>query len=145
MAVVLDASALLAYWLDEPGADVVTAAVAAGGASVAATNFAEALTKLVDRSPELAQRLATIPQGVSEVTEFSLSGVPLAGGAISVEPFTVVDAVLCAKLRPETRHIGLSLGDRACLALAQRLGLIALTADQQWTKLNLGIPIEVIR
>jgi ribonuclease VapC len=112
---------------------------------IAAPNLAEALTKLVDRSTELAQKLPTITQGLTEETAVSLSGMPLAGGAISVEPFTIVDAVLCAKLRPETRHIGLSLGDRACLALAQRLGARALTADQQWTKLNLGIPIEVIR
>lgn len=145
MTVVLDASALLAYWLDEPGAGVVTAAVAAEGALVAAPNFAEALTKLVDRSPDLAQKLPTMPQRLTEETAVSLPGMPLAGGAISVEPFTLVDAVLCAKLRPATRHIGLSLGDRACLALAQRLEARALTADQQWTKLNLGIPIEVIR
>jgi len=145
VAVVLDASALLAYWLDEPGASVVTAAVAAEGALVAAPNFAEVLTKLVDRRPGLAQKLSAMPKRLMEETPISLPGMPLAGGAISVEPFTIVDAVLCAKLRPATRHIGLSLGDRACLALAQRLGARALTADQQWTKLNFGIPIEVIR
>lgn len=145
MAVVLDASALLAYWLDEPGASVVTAAVATEDAMVAAPNLAEALTKLVDRSPDFAKKLPTVSQTLAGETMFSLPGIPLAGGAISIEPFTIADAVICAKLRPATRHIGLSLGDRACLALAQRLGARALTADQEWARLKLKIEIEVIR
>jgi len=145
VAVVLDASALLAYWLDEPGAEVVTMAVSAEGAFVAAPNFAEALTKLVDRSPDLAQKLSAVPPTLGGEAASTLAGVPLAGGAISVEAFTMADALLCAKLRPATRPLGLSLGDRACLGLAQRLGLRALTADQEWSKLSLGISVEVIR
>ena len=104
MAVVLDASALLAYWLDEPGAEVVTMAVSAEGAFVAAPNFAEALTKLVDRSPDLAQKLPSVPPTLAGEAASTLPGVPLAGGAIS-----------------------------------------SLTADQHWSKLSLGISIEVIR
>jgi PIN domain nuclease of toxin-antitoxin system len=145
VAVVLDSSALLAYWLDEPGADVVTVAVAAEGAVVAAPNFAEALTKLVDRSPDLADKLPSVSPRLAGEEAPTLPGIPLAGGAISVEPFTIVDAVLCAKLRSATRSLGLSLGDRACLGLAQRLGLRALTADREWAKLSLEMSIEVIR
>jgi ribonuclease VapC len=145
VAAVLDASALLAYWLDEPGAEVVTMAVSAEGAFVAAPNFAEALTKLVDRSPDLAPKLPAVPPTLAGETAPTLPGIPLAGGAISVAAFTMADALLCAKLRPATRPLGLSLEDRACLGLAQRLGLRALTADQEWAKLSPGISIEVIR
>jgi PIN domain nuclease of toxin-antitoxin system len=48
-------------------------------------------------------------------------------------------------LRDATRALGLSSGDRACLALAQSLGAVALTADRSWSRLNLDIAIEVIR
>jgi PIN domain nuclease of toxin-antitoxin system len=54
-------------------------------------------------------------------------------------------AQAAAALRPATRHLGLSLGDRACLALAQQLGVVALTADRPWKTLDLGIAIECVR
>ena len=44
-----------------------------------------------------------------------------------------------------TRAQGLSLGDRACLALAKREGAIALTADQAWSKVKAGVDIQLIR
>ena len=131
MTVVLDASALLAYWLDETGANVVAAAVAEHGAMVAAPNLAEALTKLVDRQPELGGALP-MP-------------LPLAGGAITIEPFSVADAVLCPQVRTQTRGADLSLGDRACLALGQRTGSRVLTADRAWAGLSVGVTVEVIR
>jgi PIN domain nuclease of toxin-antitoxin system len=122
VAFVLDASALLAYWLDELGAEVVTMAVSAEGAFVAPPNFAEALTKLVDRRPDLAQKLPAASPKLAGEAASTLPGIPLAGGAISLEPFTIADALLCAKLRPATRPLGSALGDRACLGLAQCLG-----------------------
>jgi ribonuclease VapC len=48
-------------------------------------------------------------------------------------------------LRPLTRHAGLSLGDRACLALAKQLGLPALTTDRIWEHVAIGVPVQVIR
>jgi len=45
------------------------------------------------------------------------------------------DAIEVARLRPLTRQVGLSLADRACLALAHRLGTRALTADSAWSGL----------
>lgn len=66
-------------------------------------------------------------------------------GAVEVEPLTLADAVEIARLRPLTRSAGLSLGDRACVALARRLALPALTADRAWTGLDLGVELHQIR
>jgi PIN domain nuclease of toxin-antitoxin system len=66
-------------------------------------------------------------------------------GAITVEPFTGADAVEIARTRPLTREHGLSLGDRACLALAHRLELPVITADRTWSKLDLKLEIRQIR
>lgn len=145
MTVVLDASALLAYWLDEPGADVVTKRVGGEGASISAANFAEAVTKLVDRRPQLATELPNVPARMPAEAAASLPGMPLAGGAISVEAFTLADALGCATLRPQTRQLGLSLGDRACLVLGQRMSAAVLTADRAWASLSVGVEIVVIR
>jgi PIN domain nuclease of toxin-antitoxin system len=69
----------------------------------------------------------------------------LLGGAVTVEPFTTADAIEAARLRPLTRAAGLSLGDRACLALARRHGAVAITADAAWATLSLGIDVRPIR
>lgn len=129
---VLDASALLAYLRDEPGADIVAEAVA-GGATLSMVNLAEVLTIAADRGAdprELTTRLTR--QG-------------LLGGAVAIEDLTVDDAVEIARLRPLTRETGLSLGDRACLALARRLRAPVLTADRAWLDLELGVTLESIR
>jgi ribonuclease VapC len=115
-AAVLDASALLAYLRDEPGADVVADAIA-GGAAISTVNLAEVLGRATEHADDPA-RLA------GQMRERGLLG-----GAIAVESFTDEDAIEVARLRPETRAQGLSLGDRACIALARRLGLPALTAE----------------
>ena len=52
---------------------------------------------------------------------------------------------VAASLRPVTRKLGLSLGDRASLALGMRQGLPVLTADQNWTKADVDVKVEVIR
>lgn len=129
---VLDASALLAYLGDEPGADVVADAVA-GGAAMGTANVAEALSVLAGRGQEPAQVMA------------QLSQQGLLGGAVSLEPLSSEDAVEVARLRPATKAAGLSLADRACLALAARLGAPALTADRAWAQLELEVQVLVIR
>jgi ribonuclease VapC len=63
---------------------------------------------------------------------------------LEIAPFTVDDAEQAAGLGPPTRHV-LSLGDRACLALAHRLDLPVLTADRSWLRLGLGVDVEPIR
>lgn len=129
---VLDASALLAYLLDEPGADVVDAALAEG-AVINAVNYAEVLSRLADRGDEPAtahQRLER--QG-------------LIGDLLEVIPLLGEGAVTIARLRPATRAQGLSLGDRACLATALRLQRPVLTADRGWAMVDVGVSIRLIR
>jgi ribonuclease VapC len=132
LALVLDASALLAHLRDEPGADVVAEAVASG-AAISAVNLAEVFSRAADRG-------ADPPTLAAELTR-----VGLLDGAITVEPFTAADAIETARLRPLTRVAGLSLGDRACLALARRLGAPALTADAAWQGVAHGVELRPIR
>jgi ribonuclease VapC len=130
---VLDASAMLAYLRDEPGADVVSDAIA-GGAAISTVNLAEVLSRIADRGSD---PIALVHQ----MTERGLLG-----GAIGVEPFTLADAGETARLRPTTRDAGLSLGDRACLALARRLATPALTADTAWSQApDLAVELRQIR
>jgi ribonuclease VapC len=122
----IDASALLAMLFAEPGAEVVADAIA-GGAVMSAVNYSEVETVLVRqrRDPE------TILRPVRQ--------------QLPVEPFADADALAAAALHPRTAGKGLSLGDRACLALAQRLGVPAVTAEHAWAELHLDIAVELIR
>lgn len=124
--VVFDASALLAFVNGEPGAEKVASVL--GEAMISAVNFAEAVTKLALKSTSLRRTLAELTDAELEVVNFDRNLAEAAG----------VLAVF-------TRARGLSLGDRACLALAQREEAIALTADHAWSKVDLGIDIQFIR
>ena len=62
-----------------------------------------------------------------------------------LEPLTETDCLEIARLRPLTKARGLSLADRACLALARRLEIPVLTADRDWADLNLGVTVQLIR
>ena len=132
MPPVLDASALLAHLRDEPGADVVGEAIASG-AVISTVNLAEVFSRVADRGEDPAKLAAELTQ----------SG--LLDGAITVEPFTAADAIDAGRLRPLTRDAGLSLGDRACLALARRLDAPALTADTDWQGVAHGVELRPIR
>jgi PIN domain nuclease of toxin-antitoxin system len=129
---VLDASALLAYLADEPGADVVSDAIASG-VSMSIVDIAETLSTLAGRGHD--------PAWVAR----ELTGRGLLDGAISIEPLTLDDAVEIARLRPLTRDAGLSLADRACLALAGRLSTQALTADHAWIGADHGVDVRLVR
>lgn len=109
---VLDASALLAFAQDEPGADVVEAALHAG-AVCSAANWSE-----------IAQ--VTAARGGS----FDLVRALLGSYRLRIEPVTIDDAERAAQLW--RRGSGLSLGDRLCLALAHRMECEVLTADRAW-------------
>lgn len=69
----------------------------------------------------------------------------LGGLHLSIVPFDDELAYDCAGLRPVTKHLGLSLGDRACLALAKREVLPVLTADRVWSELDIGVEVRLIR
>jgi len=62
-----------------------------------------------------------------------------------IEPMTAADCIAIARLRIATKAQGLSLADRACLALAERLGVPALTADREWAKADIDAEIQLIR
>ena len=130
--IVLDASALLAWILDEPGSEEVNIALGSG-AVIHAVNWAEALTKL--------QEKGLTPDRVAA----DLTGIGLLGQTLQVDLGTLEDASMVALLRPLTRSAGLSLGDRYCLALGRRLGLPVLTADRAWTTLNGDHKVVLIR
>jgi len=106
---------------DEAGADAAAEAIA-NGAAISVANWAEVLTKLAERGrdPERAATEARKAEGSRR--------------ALSIEPITAADCIAVARLRLATKAQGLSLADRACLALAERLGVPAVTADQEWAK-----------
>ena len=124
---VLDASALLAFLKQEGGVEQVTTAIT-NGAVISAVNFSEVVSKLSDGGmPEAAIHDALEPI------------------SLNIIDFDVNLAYQVGSLRPLTKGAGLSLGDRACLALAQSLGLPALTLDRSWKDLSLDIEVQVIR
>lgn len=132
-ASVLDASALLAHLREEEGAPVVRQAIAEG-AAISVVNWIEVLSKLAERGED------------PELAAVEMKGAGLIGGAISIEAVTGADSVAIARLRPLTKTQGLSLADRACLALAGRLGIPALTADRDWANLpHISTDIKLIR
>jgi PIN domain nuclease of toxin-antitoxin system len=125
--VVLDASAILALLNDEPGAEKITPELLSR-ATASAVNLAEVQTILVR-------------EGGDPDESWALAVDPLPG----VEPFTAEQARIAGSLIQKTSALGLSLGDRACLALAIALDAPVYTTDQPWKKLKLGIPIHVLR
>ncbi len=126
MSTVLDASALLAFLHDEPGAAMVSEVF--HGARVSTVNWSEVLQKSLHRQ--------VVIDGMQQ--EFMDVGVVF-------EPFTAAQAEMAARLWAEARGQGLSLADRACLALASELNATVFTADRVWSALDLGVDIRLIR
>jgi len=123
---VLDASALLALLHSEPGAKIVEEAVE--GAAISTVNWCEVYQRWLARGVDVTDLRAD-----------------LEALGLEIVPFAIEDAELAAELWSPTRRQGLSLGDRACLGLARRLGLAVLTADQAWLTLDLGVEVRAIR
>ena len=123
---VIDASAMLALIKNESGAEYVRERIARSLAST--VNLAEVGAVLSDWGlPDDETQAVTIKLGVKNV------------------PFDLHQAQISAELRRVTRSSGLSLGDRACLALAKSTDLPVLTADRTWLDAGSDVEIEVIR
>jgi PIN domain nuclease of toxin-antitoxin system len=124
--VVADASAILAALKNEPFGEVDPRELV--GIAISAVNLCEVLSNLHDDGPSEAQADAAVSAMDLRVVGFD-------------EP----QARAAARLRPLTRHAGLSLGDRACLSLGERLRCPVVTADRVWASLNLDVEIVVTR
>lgn len=125
---VLDTSALLARMQSEPGGARTEEVLLTAQCYMSSVNLAEFASKCADQGMTREDVQAILGCFDIEIVEFD-THLALATGA----------------LRSSTRPAGLSLGDRACLALAQHLNATALTTDRPWTKLDLGIAVECIR
>ena len=124
---VLDASALLALFHAEKGASAVAGCLE-NGSAICAVNYCEVLGKC-------------IMLGLSE----GAMAAAFDGLNLSILPFDVLLARKAAELRTVTDQYGLSLADRACLALARMLGVPAVTADRVWSNLGVGYKVIQVR
>lgn len=127
MTFVVDSSAVLALILAEEGADEVLGKMAEGQFS--AVNLSEVIAKLIEYGVP-SQR------AVQQIARLELT----------IHSFDPRHAEAAARLRQPTRHLGLSLGDRACLALGQLLALPILTSDRRMHESRelLGLDIRMI-
>ncbi|MDY7524320.1 type II toxin-antitoxin system VapC family toxin [Sphingomonas sp. 10B4] len=125
MRVVLDASALIAMLKGEKGSTKVAGAIA--GARVSSVNYAEVVSHFIHvgmPAHEVDAMLQPLPMDV-----------------VAADPAL---ATLAGRLRAVTAEAGLSLGDRFCLALAQRDGLPVWTSDQNWKKVADAAGVKVV-
>jgi ribonuclease VapC len=125
-SLVLDASAVLAVILAETGADAVIPRLP--GAFLSCVNLAEVATRALDLGKPL------------EDTVREIGRLPL-----RVVPYDAEQAHITASLRPASKPLGLSLGDRACLALAMSRQASVLTGDRNWLKAEFGVDVIVFR
>jgi ribonuclease VapC len=126
--VVLDASAVLAYLQDESGSEKVHEILADGRGLLSAVNYAEVVGKLLETG--------MVEATVKEVLELL---------EVHIEPLNDTQAWKTGSLRLATKELGLSLGDRACLALAYIKKLPVITADKNWDKFEIDLKIIQLR
>jgi PIN domain nuclease of toxin-antitoxin system len=126
VGIVADASAVIALLVGEPFTRFEPSRLT--NASISAVNLSEVLTRLHEIG---------MPENDAASTLGRLN--------LRVIVFDEPQARATARLRPITRRAGLSLGDRACLALGERLGYPVVTADRVWAGLDVGVEIVLIR
>lgn len=125
-SVVLDSSAILALANEETGADLVRSVIFRS--VISAVTLAEVLSVFSLMGPDELAALDEILFAIAEVI-----------------PFSTTQAKIAGELRRTTKSLGLSLGDRACLALALELGSEAYTCDRAWAQADVGCTIHLIR
>lgn len=127
MLYVMDASALLALMQDERGGDVVNELIVEQECVASSVNIVEVGTRLVDKGLAPVHLARTLKELDVQTIDFDLE-----------------QALLSAALRAATREAGLSLGDRACLALAQLMKGTAVTADSAWVDVAEAAGVKVL-
>lgn len=123
---ILDASALLAALLGEPGWEQVKPHLSA--ATISSLNYSEVLARMFRLTGSLENSKRHIDRH-----------------RLMIAGFDAEQATIAASLITSTQPFGLSLADRACLALAISRGGTVLTADRVWAKFELGIDVQLIR
>ena len=126
MTAVVDTSVILAAMLDEPGGELLDEPGELFHLSI--VNLAEIYTKAVEFGGT-----------IEDVDAF------LRPMAIRVRAFREGHAMRVGLLRAQTKHQGLSLGDRACLSLGLLTDLPVYTADTKWADLDVGVEIRLVR
>ncbi len=124
--IAIDASALLAYLFGEEGGDEVASEIE--DSCISTVNLAEVIGKFVERG-----------------VDGRLVGNQIAASTVEVMTFTAQDAERAASLLPQARALGLSLADRACLAMALGRQIPVLTADRVWADVEADVVVRVIR
>lgn len=124
--ILLDASVVLGYLNNEPGKEAIESVLLTGEACISVVNLAEVISKLCDwgMSPQAAQ------EAFDKL-------------ALKLEPFTAETSLETARLRPLTRTLGLSLGDRACLATASLRHYPVLTGDRPWLNVAQALSLDI--
>lgn len=123
---VFDSSVVLAWLFREPGSDSILALIP--NAVLSSVNAAEAQSRLVRRGTEPKAAWESIVASVCDVIPFDATLAETAGSLIL-----------------KTQPYGLSLGDRACLALAIARNAPVYTADRAWAQLQVGVEIRLVR
>lgn len=124
--IVFDSSVVLAWLHREPGADLILNLIP--GAVISSVNLAEVQTRMVRQGTDPGVAWKSALASVSAVVPFSAAHAEAAGSLIL-----------------KTQPYGLSLGDRACLALALSTNAPVYTADRAWAQLQVGVEIHLIR
>lgn len=129
---VFDASAVIAFVQEESGFRRARAVIERG-ALISTVNWTEVLADLAERG------------GPTAISARRVKAIVAAAGSLTLVPFDEDQALEAARLRMLTTSLGLSLADRACLALGRLRRLPVVTTDRAWRSLHISVRIDVIR
>ncbi|MCE2731557.1 MAG: type II toxin-antitoxin system VapC family toxin [Rickettsiaceae bacterium] len=125
--VILDASALITLLSEEKGHEVVASILPKS--IMSSVNVAEVAKFLIEKRGLSKEEVSNIIHSLIE----------------KIMPFDTKLALTSSDIISQTKSLGLSLGDRACLALAISTGYTVYSSDRIWSQLELDCKIVVIR